>query len=248
MTPDQNSAIPYYLQIKRWLLEQIEGGTLSPGDQVPSESELGQRFRLSRGTVRQALGELLAEGHLYLVRGRGTFVAEPSAPKWPISTFVSATDALEQQGITLETRSLNLSTWPCDARVATPLRLESGRPVVRLQRLRLVEGQPLMLDTSYLPEALAHDLLAVDLNNRSLYHVLAEVCGLHIASVDRTLSARLADQAEARLLDIPLPSAVHVLEGTAYDMTGRPVEFSEAVLRSDRSRFQLQSRPAEGFR
>jgi GntR family transcriptional regulator len=229
-TLDKASAIPLYYQLKVWLTQRIQDGTLAPGQQIPTEQELCTQFGLSRGTVRQALTELAADGHVYLVRGRGTI--------------------LEQRGLAFERQVHELSPRAATPAIATALRVEPQTPLVYLKRLWLVEGEPLMVADSYLPEKLAGGLYRVDLNNQSLYQALESVCGVKVARVDRTLSVRLADEEERALLKLAAPAAVHLLEDRAFagpsgHTENRPVEYSQTVIRGDKSRFELQSRRVE---
>jgi len=245
-TLDKASAIPLYFQLKRWLIDRVRGGELQPGQQIPSEQELCREFSLSRGTVRQALSELAFEGHIYLVRGRGTFVAERIPDRWSLSSYVSISEALRQSGLTVERNVLSVGWVKATRQVATALHIEPEARVMRLKRLWLADGQPLMVGVGYMPERLARDLEGLDFHNRPLYATLSERCGIQITRVDRTLLVRLADAEECTLLQIPPGSPVQVLEERAYEESkgsgGRPIEYSEDVIRGDRSRLEMQSR------
>jgi GntR family transcriptional regulator len=240
MTLKKGSAIPLYYQLKLWLVDQIDRGKLVPGDQVPTEQELCEQFGLSRGTVRRALGELVSEQRLYLVRGRGTYVAEPPRPPWALATAVSIAEALEKQGVPFETRVLEQRLQEANPAVATRLRIEPGEPVVFLKRLRIVDSKPLVIFTSNLPERIIPGLYEMDLTNQSLYKVLEETHDLRISYMDRVLCARLADESEAVQLQMTMPAAVHVFENLAYDTDGRPLDFGYDVYRGDTSRFEFR--------
>ena len=243
---DRDSALPLYYQLKQWLVQRIASGALSPGDQIPTEQVLCEQFGLSRGTVRSALSELMAEGRLYLVRGRGTYVAQPTTQRWSLGTFVSISDALRQRGRSFECRVLDLLPVAAPPAAATALGLEPSNPVVYLKRLWMVEGEPLILGISYFPEKVAGGLYGVDLTNRSLYQALEKVCGLRVRRVDRALGVRLAEDSECALLNLTSPSAVHFLEDLAYtELEGpletKPVEYTQMIIRGDKGRFEIQS-------
>jgi GntR family transcriptional regulator len=240
MTLKKNSAIPLYYQLKMWLVDQIDSGELIPGDQIPTEQELCEQFDLSRGTVRRALGELISEQRLYLVRGRGTFVAELPRPPWVLATAVSIAEALEKQGVPFETHVLAQRLQEADPLVATKLRIEPGEPVVFLERLRVVNGEPLVIFTSHLPEKLVPGLVNIDLTNRSLYRALEEGHGVRISFMDRVLCSRLADKREAEMLGVFTPAAVHVFENLGYDAKGQPIDFGYDVYRGDKSSFEFR--------
>ncbi len=236
----KNSAIPLYYQLKMWLLEQIDAGQFTPGEQIPTEHELCHQFDLSRGTVRQALKELIDEGRLYPVRGRGTFIAEPPNETWSFATTASISEALDHKGIPYETPVLEVSSKKADALVASNLLIEPEQPVVFIKRLRIVEGRPLVIYELYLPESIAAPLHKIDLTNCAFYRTLEEHCGVRVVAMDRTIGVRLATEEEAHLLDVPPGSAVQVFEELAYDRAGKPVEFSYSVFRGDRSHLQLR--------
>lgn len=222
---DKESVIPLYYQLKTWLSELIDNGDLRPGDQAPTEQELCQKFGLSRGTVRRALAELVHEKKLYLVRGRGTYIAEPEWPPWTIATAVSVTEALKEQNLFFETRILEQHLIKADPHIATRLNIEPGGTVVFLKRLRLVEGTPLVLFISYLPLKIMPGLHKLNLTDCSLYQTLEEKYGLHIEIMDRTIYSRLATVAEAELLRIPNPSPLLVFEDVAYDIHNRTLDY-----------------------
>src|SRR3972149_1507102 len=139
-TLDKASAIPLYFQLERWLIDRVADGELQPGHQIPSEQELCREFSLSRGTVRQALSELASEGHIYLVRGRGTFVAERIPDRWSLSSYVSISEALRQSGLAVERRVLMVGWASATPQVATALHIEPQAQVMRLKRLWLPRG------------------------------------------------------------------------------------------------------------
>jgi GntR family transcriptional regulator len=238
---DRSSAIPLYYQLKQWLLEQIDRGMFAPGTQIPTELELCEQFQVSRGTVRQAAKELIAEGRLYLVRGCGTFVAVPHRQRWSLLDFVSVAEMLQRQSVQFETRVIEVSSQQADPRIATELRIEIGSPIVYIRRVRSLQGEPMVIFASYLPEKLAAPLYHIDLTNRSLYGVLEEECGARVMAVDHTLSVRLATEEEAHLLGVPPNSPVHDFEETAFDASGLPVDYSLSIFRGDKSRFFVRS-------
>lgn len=238
---DRSSAVPLYHQLKQWLVEQIDQGVFAQGTQIPAELELCEQFRVSRGTVRQATKELVAEGRLYMVRGCGTFVSTPQRQRWSLLDFASVAEMLQRQSVQFETRVVEVSARPADARIATELRIEGGETVMCIRRVRSLQGEPIVIFVSYIPERLAAPLYEIDLTNRSLYGVLEEKCGVSVAYVDHTLSVRLATEEEAELLGIPPASPVHDFEELAYDTSGLPVDFSLSIFRGDKSRFYVRS-------
>src|SRR3972149_4848190 len=128
--------VPLYRQIKADLLEQIKSGQLAPGERIESELELMARYGVSRATVRQALGQLVAEGYLEIRRGLGTYVATPKLEQG-LGGFYSFSREIERLGMRPGTRVLGVRLEPATRTVAAALGLPLETPVVALRRLRL---------------------------------------------------------------------------------------------------------------
>src|SRR3989304_1378357 len=155
---DKASAIPLYFQLERWLIDRVADGQLQPGQQIPSEQGLCQEVSLSPGTVRQALSELASEGHIYLVRGRGTFVAERIPDRWSLSSYVSISEALRQSGLFVERGGVLVGGASATPQVATALHIEPQAQVMRLKRLWLADGEPPMGGVGDLPGPIGREL------------------------------------------------------------------------------------------
>ncbi len=237
-----NLAAPLYHQIKQWILNQIRLGRFKPGTRIPGEFELMHILNVSRGTVREALRELINEGILYSVRGHGTYVKEMEKSSWAVNTFLSVAESFDHTNTDYSTRILEIGCLKAETEVAAQLQVAPGTQLVRMHRLRLIREEPVHLSTSYLPFSIAAPLLEADLNNKSLYRVMEEKLGLKITRVDRRVFARLADPWEKEHLKLPEVSAIMVLNGIAFSVVEKPVEYSIARFPTDRSQFIIQSR------
>ena len=131
------SPVPLYSQLKDLLRTRILDGTYPPHSRMPSESELGKAFDVSRITVRQALGDLQKEGLIFKIHGKGTFVAKPKAFQ-NVSTLQGLGESMSQMGYEVLNRLTSLKHLPASARVAERLHLEEGAPVTEIKRVRLV--------------------------------------------------------------------------------------------------------------
>jgi len=132
--------------------------------------------------------------------------------------------------------------------LASRLNVETGTPLAYLLRLRLVDGVPMSIASSYLPHSLCRGLLSHDLTNNSLYVILRDAYGLSLAASQSTIGAILASEEQAQLLEITLPAALIVEEQITYLDTEQPIEFSRSVIRGDRYHVQLQEGPNVTFR
>ncbi|HZO96778.1 MAG TPA: GntR family transcriptional regulator [Gaiellaceae bacterium] len=238
---DRSLPVPLYYQLKEWLSRRILSGELAPGQRLAGELELSHELHVSRGVVRQALGELCQEGLLARERGRGTFVAAPKTAEGLISGASGLADDARLRGQRLESTVLVLRERPADPAAARSLELEPGARVVELGRLRSLDGLPHVLVTSLLPAALVPGLADRDLGGtESLYRVLREEYGLPVVSSVRRVEAAVADARQAHLLRIRRGDPLLVLRSTAYTTGHRPVEWFVASHRGDRIVFEVE--------
>ena len=139
--------LPKYYQVKRQLLELT--AALEAGSPVPPERELARSYGTSRTTVRQALAELVVEGRLLRMQGKGTFVAKPKVAQ--LLELASYTEGMRAHGLHPETKILDIGYVTADEQLAALLGIRSGGRALRIHRLRLADGEPMSIDTSHLP-------------------------------------------------------------------------------------------------
>lgn len=237
-TIDREGALPYYHQLKAIMSRQIASGRWQPGVQIPSEPELCRLFGVSRTVVRQTLGELENERVLIRRKGRGTFVAERKVSGRLFQSLTGFHDDMLSQGRVPRTQVLAMSAEPANDLVAAELEIEPGEKVVRIDRLRSVGTEPMLLVTTWLPHDLCHELAAVDLTDRSLYQELAKL-GLHIQHGRRTVEAIQATAADAAELAVKRGDPLLFIRSVTYLPNGRAVEYYEAKHRGDRTSLEV---------
>jgi GntR family transcriptional regulator len=235
---DKQSPVPLYYQLAEMLRERIHSGQLRPGDQLPAERELSDQAGISRMTARQAVAYLVRQGMLEVKPGIGTFVAAPKLTHDALH-LLSFTEEMMRHGGAVSSRVLEQSVTTAPLRVAAGLRIAAGDPVVKIVRLRLVDGAPLLLETIFAPARLCPGLERALLENRSLYAILEEEYGLHLQFARQTIEATVANEFESEIFAIPLDTPMLLLEGVAYDQQERPVESFKAIYRGDRFKFEL---------
>jgi GntR family transcriptional regulator len=234
------SPIPYYVQIIQSIREQITNGNWQPGFQLPGEPELCQMFDVSRTVVRQALGELANEGLVTRSRGRGTFVAEPKIEESLVQRLTGFYHDMVDRGYKPETEVLEQIVVPASQKVANYLHLGKGTRVFKLNRKRSIDGEPIVLVTTYIPHALCVGMEDEDFSNSSLYETLENKYGLFIVSGRRTVEAVPANEYEAQLLEIEKGAPLILLDSISYLEDGTPIEYYHAVHRGDRTRFEVE--------
>lgn len=233
---DRSTPVPLYHQLAQQLEAAIEHGVLAPGNLLGNEVDLSVRLGLSRPTVRQAIQSLVDKGLLVRRRGVGTQVVH-SQVRRPLE-LSSLYDDLEKAGQGPGTRVLRHETVPAPADAATALGVAEGAEAVVLERLRLTHGRPVALLCNYLPAGLL-ELDDARLESTGLYRLL-RTSGVVLHSARQTVGARAADGEEAARLDEPEGAALLTMSRTAYDDTGRPVEYGTHIYRASRYAFDFQ--------
>jgi len=237
---DFNSNIPYYIQLIDVLKDKISSGDWQPGDQILSEPELCEVYGVSRTVVRQALREVELEGLVVRKKGKGTFVSEPKINESLAQKLTGFYHDMIERGLTPVTEVLVQRVLLAPKKVSEFLNLPPGAQVIELQRLRSVNDEPIVLVTSYLPEALCPRVAISDFSNQSLYDFLEHECGVMIAYGRRYIEAATATEFEATLLQVEPGAALLSLDSVSFLEDGTPVEYYHALHRGDRSRFEVE--------
>ncbi len=236
---------PIYSQIATRAAALIASGEWQPGQRLPPERVLCERLGVSRTTLRQALAELEARGLISRHQGRGTFVTRPRFDADATDSF-SLSAALLRRGRELRTRVLAVAAVEAGGHVATDLGCRPGDPVLRLERLRLLDDEPLMLELAHLPLARFPGLETKDFAHRSLYAILAEDYGARPSLARESLEPVVCRAREAALLGLPKRAPALRIVRLTVDDAGRPIETNDALLRGDRCRILL-TRTADGW-
>jgi GntR family transcriptional regulator len=218
-----------YREIERYLRGLVDGA--GPGDPLPSEAELCERFSVSRMTVRQALAELSNDGLVERRRGQGTFVAHRPVHRRP-GVFLSFTEEMNRRGVQATSRLLRAGMDEPRRAEVEDLGLAPGSRVVRIVRVRLADGVPVALeDAALLPEL--GEVLGEDLGAGSLHGAL-ERRGIVATRAVGTITARLARASETDLLDLAPQAALLVELRILFDQHGRAFERTETRYVADR--------------
>jgi GntR family transcriptional regulator len=232
--------LPKYYRVKRQLLELT--ATLDAGSPVPPERELARSYGTSRTTVRQALAELVIEGRLLRMQGKGTFVAKPKVAQ--LLELASYTEGMRAHGLHPQTKILDVGYVTADEQLATLLGIRAGGRALRIHRLRLADGEPMSIDTSHLPARRFPGLRKQLERQLSLYETLRVAYGIQLAEAEETIETVLADPHDARLLGVDPGLPLLLLSRHAYDVTGQPVEWAQSWYRGDRYKFVTRLRRA----
>jgi GntR family transcriptional regulator len=240
---DRANPLPLWAQIDADLRRRLRVGAFE--DRFPGELELAAEYGVSRQTVRDALRRLREEGILGSGRGRGTWVRKPRIEQ-PLGALYSLFSSVEAMGLEQRSvvRALDVVT---DERVAARLERPADTELVHLERLRLADGEPLALDTAWLPRSVAGPLLEADFSHSGLYDQLATLTGTRPTGGSETISAAVPSAAVRRLLGLPPGTAVMEVQRLGC-LQNRPIEWRETLIRGDRFSVGAEWSTHEGYR
>jgi GntR family transcriptional regulator len=227
---DRGSPLPLWAQLRDDLRRRLTVGAFD--DSFPGELDLVGEYQVSRHTVRAALRQLRADGTIVAERGRRPRLAGQEPITQPLGALYSLFASVESAGLRQASvvRALDLRA---DGVIADRLGLEASTPLFRLERLRLAGGEPLALDTVWLPADIAAPLLEADFTHTGLYDELASRAGVRLQGGREHIRAVVPTPAEQRLLEIP-PAAAALAIDRLGQAGGRPVEWRHTVIRGDR--------------
>ena len=230
MSVDRRAHVPLYAQLEAILRRQIGEGMLKPGDVVPTETELGQHYKVSRITVRAALDSLTKDGLLERQPGRGTFVRASQVEPW--SCLTSFTEQMLRQGRNPRSKMLKLRVEKPQPEVVKALRLEPSDDAVRVERLRLVDEQPAALMRAFIPQRLVRGISRRDFastgREQSILYILERRFGLVINEGEETTAPVCLTQPDAGLLGLQEGSPVIYKACVIHNRQGEPVLFEQA--------------------
>ena len=236
----RSSPVPYYFQLSSFVEKKIQDKEWIAGSTLPSEQEFCEKLGISRTVVRQAISDLERKGLVLKQNGKRTTISFPKYDGGLMQSMRGFYEDAVAKGKKPETKVLEMKSVPASGEIANALQLKEGEPVILLNRLRFLDGEPEVLVVTYLPEKLCPRLVEADLSNQSLYEWLAREYGHRIAKGSRTIEAVAADRQDAKLLGLRLGSPVLLLKSIGRLADGTPLEFFIARHRGDRSQFHVQ--------
>lgn len=229
---------PLYDQLVDILSEKIDH-EYRPGDLMPSERELSERYGLSRTTVRLALQELERLGLVIRQHGRGTFVADRSAQTTNLMHSYSFTDQMREMGRSPKTTILEFCEFEADKNLSDHMGTRIGDRLFKLKRLRSADGMPMMVERTYLPVRKFLSLKRPMLEHKALYDLIEQDFRQKIRVAEEEFFASIARPADARLLEISEGAPVLDLVRTTYNESNEIVEYTLSVARADQFKYKV---------
>lgn len=213
--------------------------SMSPGDRFPGEVELASQYGVARITVRRAISDLVGEGLLVRHAGKGTFVSQPKIERELVNVS-GFTARMQAKGLKTRAKVMETEIVRGEARLAEKLHVSLDDPILRIHRLRFGNDEPIAIEITHLSLTRFPGLDRFDFETQSLYGTLKDHYGIEpkIAS-QKTLEIRLADDAQASILQLAPGAPLFYLTATVLDQENVPLEYVTTYFRGDRFRFQI---------
>lgn len=226
---DRHTPVPLYFQIAEQFRSEIRTRRMKPGTLLTTDERVQQEFKVSRATARKAIDELVDEGLVERITGKGTFVIEPRL-QVPLPAMLSFTEELERRGMRPRTQIVSVGWVSAGERPAKALGISPRTRVLQLERIRYADDKPVLHTLDVLPSSLGigpgHDF------SGSLYHLM-ESTGVQLHDSRNIIAAAVTDTRLGKLLQVGKGFPVLALRRTSYDKNRRPVLYEDATCRGD---------------
>ena len=237
---------PAYIQVRRFLLSAIESGRYGPGDLLPSETELAKRFGVTRSTVIHGLSALVSDGRINRIAGKGTFVARKEIRVTQHTTHIRSFDEeVVEHGAQIQFRLLSFTRLAAEAGICSQLKIPDGSDVFRLERVRLVDGTPTVLEIRYLPIDLGQKLTIDALSRLPMFAILTEA-GRPVAHITGVIRVDAASADVASKLSIAGHEPVLVRDFVLSDTDMAPLVSGTAIFTREVQIGYAVDEPASG--
>lgn len=239
-TLDKNIPVPLYFQLKNLILDEIKKGSYKSGDLIPTENEISEMFDISRTTVRQAITDLVHEGHLYRVKSKGTFVSTPKVTQHVQNRYYTYDREAEASGKKTARVQLVKEIIPMPKMMIDLGAGKAGDKVIFLKRKRLVENIPTVLVDAYLVYNKFAHLMDADLVNNSLRAMMDADPETRVYRMLRIIEAVPATKEDIKELDVEPGSAIQKMTTIRFNEKGEVLDMAYAYHRGDMNRIELE--------
>jgi GntR family transcriptional regulator len=234
-----DSATPLYEQLASYIKYHIQAGVFKPGDRMITENELCDILGVSRTTVRLSMNKLVDEGLIVRFRGKGSYIAEQKLRR-NINYMYNFTENMRDLGAVPSSVTLKSEVCKADEYVAQKLNLLEGQSdVFHITRLRCANGNPLLLETTYIPYYLCPGIEKINFDAASLYSVLLNQYALNLYHAEETIEAIIIEREIAELLRVSKKMPGYQIERVSYLNSGFICEYTKSYTRADRCVFKL---------
>ena len=237
--PGRRGAAPLWLQVKQALTAMIRDNDLAEHDRLPSEAELCAHFAVSRTVIREALAQMVHEGRIYRLQGKGAFVRGPREDQSFVGSTVGFSGELAEKNQTVTRQVIRQQVIAPTPRMQQYLQVTPEERITAIDRVLGVDGVPRAIIRWAMPEHLVPGLDAQPLHNRSLYDTIARQYGVRLVRAERWIEAVSLSREDAELLRVKPGRAVLFVESVGSTETQQAVEYYTAHYLTDRSRLRI---------
>ena len=233
---------PKYYLLKKSIVQKIENEEYEEKTPIPSERELMEQFKVSRITVRHAIDELVVEGYLYKIQGKGTYIKAENNMQ-DLFSITSCTKDVLRLGMKPSRKLIMQGEETVDVKRAKKLHLSTEDKVFYMGRVTYADDEALNYTVTYLPEKIFPGIEKYDFVKNSLYDVIQEEYGVKIISAKRTIEAVLPRKDVAEYLDIDENMPVILFMCTTMGLFGGkevPIEYFKCYYRTDACKFYIE--------
>jgi GntR family transcriptional regulator len=230
-----------YSVVKHRIIEMIDSEECKVDSLIPSERELMDMFQVSRITVRKAIDDLVNEGYLYRIQGKGTYVKNDKISH-DLFSITSCTEEIRSCGMVASSRVISFEAIPVDRYISKLLQISDNSLVMRLERIFYANNKPINYTITYLPLSIFPGFEKHDFEKESLYSVIENTYGIKITHAKRTLEAILANEENSKYLKIEPGKPLILFRCETYgEIEGREVviESFKCYYRTDKHKFYI---------
>lgn len=236
---DKNSQTPLHIQLMNIIRDMIDSGELKSGDSIMPERELCTIQNVSRMTVNKAIVNLVNEGFLYRVQGKGTFVSVIKQRN-RFSSMQGFTEVMKEKGIHIKTDILFFEEAKQDEYIRKELKIENENEMIyKVGRLRYIEDDPFGLEISYIPKSMCKNLKKDLEANNSLYSILSENYNYKMKRAEQIIEPIMLTKQEVNLLKQIKGTLALKLKRTSYIEEDIPIEYTISIFRSDKYQYEI---------
>lgn len=236
MQIDKKLHVPLYRQVEEVLEEKIKSGQWEVGYQLPTEQELADLFDVSTITVKRAVIELVNKGYLYRQRGKGTFVSGAEKEQ-DINSFISLTTENEE---THPHELISFSIDEAGSEIGGKMNVQTNEKVIRIERLKIVNGEPMALEYTYLPQKKCMGLKADDIKNQLIYNILKNKFNISLGRAKLFIKPYIVRREQAELLQVESDTPVFEWERFTYTKQEEIIEYSKFYIRQDKETYYTE--------
>lgn len=234
----KNSRIPLYSQLMDILINEIEN-EMEENEKLPSEREICEIYDVSRTTVRQAISELEKEGYIYKKHGKGTFVSSQKFNQ-NLQGLYSFTEEMKKLGKVPASQVLKFEILTTTNDIIKNMKLLKGDLVYKFTRLRLADGEPMILETTYVPYNIFPGITKENLNTTALYDIFKDSFNERVEYAEEIFLPVLTNEGEAKYINVEVGSPSLKITRYAFNKLNKIIEYTVSIARGDRFKYHLK--------